>query len=669
MSDIKSFPFNPESIDQVYEYHFGKNWPVVYILENKDEVYIGETVDAYSRSKQHLENTDRQRLERIHIISDEEYNKSAALDIESSLIQYMSAEGSFKLQNGNKGLLNHNYFDREKYQAKFEIIWDKLKEMSLVKKDLADIRNSDLFKFSPFKALTEDQLLVVNKILKILKQNVAATIVISGKPGTGKTILATYLIKRLKEEKEYKDLKTALVIPMTSLRSTLSGVFSFIKNLNARMVVGPSAVVGAGYDLLIVDEAHRLRQRKNITNYAAHDKNNTKLGLDQSGTELDWIVQSSKYQILFYDENQNVRPADVNPKDFKELDAHRFALRSQLRVEGGDEYIQFIDDLFSGKPTEPQSFKNYDFRLFGSLDEMVTEIKNKEQKFKLSRIVAGYAWEWISRNNHSKYDIEIDDVKLKWNSVNEDWVNSPNSINEVGCIHTIQGYDLNYAGVIIGPEITYDKIAQKFKIDKSKYKDRNGHAGVEHEEELERYIINIYKTLLTRGIKGTYVYIVDLVLREYVSSKLNIPSPIQIEHQQILIKLPIPVSVLIKIPLVGSAPCGNPLTGEQNIEEYIEVEKNRIRPGFEYFILRAIGDSMNLAGINDGDLVLCRLQQKADTGDRVVALLGDNVTIKMYDKRDGRRILLPKSTNKSHMPIMPEEGDSVQGVVQEVLEF
>jgi repressor LexA len=110
--------------------------------------------------------------------------------------------------------------------------------------------------------------------------------------------------------------------------------------------------------------------------------------------------------------------------------------------------------------------------------------------------------------------------------------------------------------------------------------------------------------------------------------------------------------------------------GEENIEGYMLVEKSKIKPGFKYFILRVEGDSMNLAGINDGALVLCRQQLKADTGDRVVALLGgENVTIKEYGPReDGIRLLVPRSTNKSHMPITPEEGDSVQGVVQEVLE-
>jgi repressor LexA len=200
-------------------------------------------------------------------------------------------------------------------------------------------------------------------------------------------------------------------------------------------------------------------------------------------------------------------------------------------------------------------------------------------------------------------------------------------------------------------------------INDEKYEDRNGWRGITDPVELERYIVNIYKTLMTRGMRGCYLYFVDKETEKYFKSRLG-----QDMHPRGLVKSPITID-MVRVPLVGSAPCGTPLLGQENIEEYIEVEKNRVRPGHTYFILRAIGDSMNLAGINDGDLVLCRQQLKADTGDKVVSLLGDNVTIKIYDKEGGRRILRPKSTNKSHQPITPEEGDTVQGVVQEVLKI
>ena len=167
-------------------------------------------------------------------------------------------------------------------------------------------------------------------------------------------------------------------------------------------------------------------------------------------------------------------------------------------------------------------------------------------------------------------------------------------------------------------------------------------------------------------MKGTYVFVVDEPLREKFRRLISG----EVEANNVAGSF-YPIGALseafTQIPLVGSAPCGNPIFGEENIEKYLPVENSRLKSGFEYFILRAQGDSMNLAGIEDGDLVLCRQQLKADTNDKVVALLGDNVTIKLYGKEKGRRVLLPQSTNKAHKPICPEEGDVVQGVVQEVL--
>jgi DUF2075 family protein len=149
------------------------------------------------------------------------------------------------------------------------------------------------------------------------------------------------------------------------------------------------------------------------------------------------------------------------------------------------------------------------------------DIKNKNKKLGLSRVVAGYAWPWHTKKGTRDYDIEIDGLKLIWNSSLKNWVNSKNSINEVGCIHTIQGYDLNYVGVIIGPEICYDPKKNKILINKEKYFDINGRKGVLNEDELKLYIINIYKTLLTRGIKGCYVYIVDKNLKNYFQNKIQ----------------------------------------------------------------------------------------------------------------------------------------------------
>ena len=666
MSNIQTFTFNQTGFEDIKKFPLGRDWPVVYIIENQREVYIGETTSAHNRSRQHYENEKRVSLERIHIITDEEYNKSATLDLESQLIQYFSAEGTLRLQNGNKGLVNHNYYDRDRYRAKLETVWKDLQELKLVSRELTDIENSELFKYSPYKALPDDQMMVSEELYEVVKTGKASIHIVNGGPGTGKTILATYLAKLLKADDKTKNLEIGLVISMKSLRKSIKDAFSCVSGLTADMVIGPSEVVNKKYDLLIVDEAHRLRQRKNITNYRSHDSVNRQLGLGKDGTELDWVIKCSKQQIFFYDENQSIRPSDVHVEKFQKLIATHHFLTSQLRVRGGEKYISFIQNVFDGQEVRNAQFSNFDFQIYDDVGKMVADIKAKNNKFGLCRVVAGFAWPWVSRNNPDVFDINIEGYKLKWNSTTTNWVNSRNAINEVGCIHTIQGYDLNYVGVIIGPELSYNPKTKRLVVDENKYEDRNGWRGITDPTELERYILNIYKTLMTRGMRGCYVYFVDKETEKFFKSRIE---GVKATPATITKKILSPFTIeMIRVPLVGSAPCGNPLLGEENIEEYIEVEKSKIKPGYSYFILRATGDSMNLAGINAGDLVLCRQQLKADTGNRVVALLGDNVTIKEYGPREGGvRLLLPKSSNKDHAPITPGEGDSVQGIVQEVL--
>jgi DUF2075 family protein len=169
------------------------------------------------------------------------------------------------------------------------------------------------------------------------------------------------------------------------------------------------------------------------------------------------------------------------------------------------------------------NFEDYDFRVFDSVQDMIFAIKEKDKQYGLSRVVAGYAWSWKTRNG-GEYDIDIDGLKLVWNSTQDDWVNSKNAINEVGCIHTVQGYDLNYTGVIIGPEVSYDPEKHEILVHKDKYEDINGKRSLSKPEELKSYILNIYKTLLTRGIYGTYLYVSDENLRKYLkdaSADLN----------------------------------------------------------------------------------------------------------------------------------------------------
>lgn len=545
---INKYEFSKEgSVEYALNAYMKNSWPIVYIIKNDQiaEAYVGESTNAISRMNNHLSNAERRKLRDLLVISCDKFNKSAVLDIESNLIQYMGSDGRYKLQNANAGLVDHNYYQREQYKKLFEKVWEQLLDQRYAKNPLARIDNSDLFKYSPYKALTNDQHDSVLQILELLKREKGNTIFVEGGAGTGKTILAVYLIKLLKTDirehhldesdevyseeirkilqvkEQLPNPTVALVVPMTSLRKTLKKVFANVKGLSASMVIGPSEAAKQEYDVLIVDEAHRLRQRKNITNFKSFDDTNEALGMDKhTGTELDWVIRRSKHQVLFYDEGQSIKPSDVEAEKFRRIrrEAVRLKLVSQMRVKGGMDYINFVDNLLHARlePGDPKfESDNYELVLYDSLTQLYTDLKKKEDEFGLCRLLSGYSWEWKSAKADVP-DITIEGLNLKWNSTNEDWINSPNAFNEVGCIHTTQGYDLNYTGIIFGEEIKYNPATKQIEIDPTKYKDKKGKQGIEDPALLKEYILNIYKTMMLRGIRGTYVYVCDEGLKEYM---------------------------------------------------------------------------------------------------------------------------------------------------------
>ena len=520
MGLVKSFSYKEEFLDNIKRYKYGVNWPVVYIIRNDKEAYIGESTRVYNRSLEHLKNKERVKLDTIDIITDEDFNKSVISDLEALLIEYMSADGKYIIQNSNAGLRKHNYYEREKYINKFDSIWSELRENDIVVRGLFEIRNSDLFKYSPYKSLTNEQYEVVESIVNNIVKNEKSNSIIQGEPGTGKTIVAIYLLKYLIEMEETKNLKVGLVVPMTSLRATLKKVFKTINGLKASMVLGPSDIVGNNYDILIVDEAHRLNRRVNITNMKSFDNCNKKLGLNKENDQLDWIRLSCKHMILCYDKNQSIKPADVRAEKFEEIDFKRYRITSQMRVLAGEDYISYIENILNETQEYVISFGKYELLIFDDLDKMHKAIIDKDKKYGLCRMIAGYAWDWKTKKNPEDYDIIIGDKKLRWNSKNTDWINSDNAINEVGCIHTTQGYDINYAGVILGNEIVYRN--NTIEVVKDNYYDKNGKRTVTNEEELKKYILNIYKTILTRGIRGTYIYICDEELRQYFKKYIDV---------------------------------------------------------------------------------------------------------------------------------------------------
>lgn len=621
------YDFNKQSLSKIQQNPWVKNqWPLVYFIQNEAiaEAYVGESTNAYSRISNHLANPVKTSVfNKISIIGSDKFNKSATLDIESNLIQYIAAEGTYKLQNGNSGLVNHNYYQQDLYKDLFKEIWKKLIYKKVVSKSLREIENSELFKYSPYKSLNEDQYHSVLEILEALTQNNNNSIFVRGSAGTGKTVVATYLLKllatnilntsveefnddELREvnyvrnfQLKYPNAKIGLVVAMTSLRESLQQVFKHVPGLKSSMVVSPSDTFKSKekYDLLIVDEAHRLRQYKNISWMGAFRQNNQKLGLDDSGNELDWIMANSRNQIFFYDEAQSVKPSDIAGIHFTKLledeRTIKLQLNSQMRVQGGENYIKFIDDLLNLNRKDETVYhsSNYELMYFDSLADLYTELGKKEQHYELCRMVAGYSWPWQSKNDKTAVDIEIDGLSFQWNQTDKDWVNSPNAFKEIGCIHTTQGYDLNYTGVIFGKEIDYNKDTDKIEIDPKQYFDINGKKGIASQEDLKSYIINIYKTILYRGIRGSFVYACNPNLAAYL--KKHIPL---FEKEPALRIIPFNqvkpyVNAVPLLDITAAAGSFSDLQIHADFE-WVELPFN-ITPQMSYFVCKVVGESMN----------------------------------------------------------------------------
>lgn len=541
-----------------------RNWPVVYVLDetssSQGSVYVGESRNVAERMLQHLSRPTKQHLEGIRVVIDSEFNKSVCLDLEAFLIQMFSGDGQYSLLNIVTGAYESDYYDRDRYRAKFNEIFEELRSEGVFTRTIPEIRNSDLFKLSPFKALTTDQAAAVEDIVSGLFDDVESgrpsTIVIEGEPGTGKTILGIYMMKLLRDiattdpEEEYSEdnfftefftaghreliegFRVGLVVPQQSLRKSIHQVFRKTPGLDPAMAVSPFDVgSGAPYDLLIVDEAHRLNQRANqssgVRNRQFAEINAKLFGSDDKAiTQLDWIKRQSSHQIFLVDSAQSVRPADV-PREL--LNALRksadergrwYRLKSQMRVQAGDDYVGYVRRVLEGSQDRPRSFEGYDLRFFDDFDAMWNEIRMRDSEHGLARLVAGYAWPWVSKGNRAAYDIKLGSHEIAWNRSDVDWVNSPGSLEEMGSIHTIQGYDLNYAGVVIGGDLWYDTESHRIRVDRASYYDKKGKEnnptlGITYtDEDLLRYITNVYSVLLTRGMLGTYVYVVDPALRE-----------------------------------------------------------------------------------------------------------------------------------------------------------
>lgn len=528
------------------------------------------------------------------------------------------------LQNGNSGQSKlHNYYNRAYYQDEVEKIWAELKNRQIATNDYQDIVNDTIFKFSPYTSLNEEQretcMKILNGIMDALEKTKEGnqtdfTAIVKGTAGTGKTIILTHLfakvveamysnrtnidndnddtleyssisLDKLSEEallidrirnyvKQHGKLRIAYVAQMTSLRNTIATVICELPHVRKKDSKGPFDVVnetvqvGEPFDILLVDEAHRLWRKQKIgASQNSFSNCCKKLYGDKVNpsdyTTLDWIIECSRTRVLVYDQGQTVKESDITNEQFlrainrKAITPTSFVLKQQMRCRAGIDYVSYLENIFNNYTGLIQkSFEPYELFFYEDANRLINDIITKNEQFGLSKVAAGYGWQWIkpkydacnkaynqyikqsgkkdTRAEKVQYYLDhlaVEDGLISFDgnhyvrNLDFNWILKGDP-REIGCIHTSQGYDLNYVGVLFSPEIDYDP-ERGIIIYPKKIKDTssigNAFRGltpeekIEKEQQLKEYIINAYKVMMTRGIRGCYVYAHNPGMKKYLS--------------------------------------------------------------------------------------------------------------------------------------------------------
>jgi len=379
--------------------------------------------------------------------------------------------------------------------------------------------------------LLDEQKTVYEKIIKAGTDAVGGkkVIIVIGGPGTGKSVISINALSTLTS----KRLNAKYVTPNSAPRSVYeSKIRNTFKKSEISALFGGSASFTTTkkdeFDVLIVDEAHRLKKSTRFT----------PLGVNQ----IKEIIHSAKVSVFFIDEAQKVTWADIG--EIAEIEKFAFAagasverleLSSQFRCNGSDDYLAWLDDTLGIRvnPDHYFSTDRFDFKLVDSAAELHKMIREKNEVNNKSRMVAGYCWDWVSDKSPGTFDINIpeSDYRAKWNLKDDGmtWIISPKSVEEVGCIHTCQGLELDYVGVIIGADlcikdgILVTNPSARAKTDKSLagYKKERKEDPISAERKADEIIRNTYRTLLSRGMKGCYVYFTDPKVAAYFREHLG----------------------------------------------------------------------------------------------------------------------------------------------------
>ena len=381
--------------------------------------------------------------------------------------------------------------------------------------------------------MIDDQKVVYENILQLAcksqKDGKKRTIIVEGGPGTGKSVIAVQLLVGLTKKNQFVQYVSKNQAPRNVYKAKLKGTVKLSSVDN--MFRGSASYVHVGKDqinTLIVDEAHRLEERSQYTKKTGNEN------------QIKEIINASKCSVFFIDESQRVTMSDIGSVDeikkwakAESSEITQLKLLSQFRCNGSDGYLAWVDNTLEIQPTANYNLEDidYDIRVLDSPLEARELIIEKNKINHRSRMLAGYCWDWakVSENNANIHDIKIGDFEMSWNLRNSLFAVDDFSIDQIGCIHTSQGLEFDYVGLIIGDDMRYENhhivtdFSKRAKTDQSmkgiKKLDKQDHCKAE--EKADEIIKNTYRTLMTRGMKGCYIYCTDQNLRNYLKQKIQ----------------------------------------------------------------------------------------------------------------------------------------------------
>lgn len=464
----------------------------------------------------YLHNYDRVHADRDPILENEfykEYTDKAPIFLRPDV---------FKLQAFIKKFVKHG----DKGELLYEIENGKIRPS----KALADSLASMLQGNHEF-ILIDDQKLVYETALQLAKEsteNNKNVLIVEGGPGTGKSVVAINLLTELTNRRDVTQYVTRNSAPRMVYKAKLAGTFSKTRIENLFTGSGSFHDIAPNtFDSLIVDEAQRLNAKSGMFNH---------LGENQ----IKELIDASKCTIFFIDEDQRVTLKDIGEvseiKKWAEhfgAKVHVMELASQFRCNGSDGYLSWLDNVLQIRETANESLEDigYDFQVMDNPRLIHDEIMQKNKSNNKARMLAGYCWKWVSKKSPGLKDIVIGDYEATWNldQHGQAWIIHPDSVNEVGCVHTSQGLELEHAGVIIGPDLIVrdGKIitdaTKRASTDKSVhgYKKMFEEDPIKAKEMADMIIKNTYRTLMTRGMKGCYIYCTDPETQEYFKKQLT----------------------------------------------------------------------------------------------------------------------------------------------------